>query len=293
MKRAILVYNHMSGDHSIPKKLDYIIGRFQDKGVLIQPFRFKVDEQLKLLEVLRSNSFDFIVVSGGDGTLNLVINIVLKNKIGLSVGIIPSGTCNDFARSLNIPNAVHECIDIILHEKTTDVDVGLINENKYFLNTCAGGAFVEVSFNTHSELKRNFGPFAYYLKALNEVKNIRNFDLKIKIDTGTIEEKALLFLILNGKDAAGFTNLVQEADVSDGKMDIVIIKNCSHIDLASIFFKVLSNELVSDRNVTTLSSGRCTIEGMSDIVLSIDGDEGMSLPINIRFINKALKVFVK
>lgn len=294
MEKAILIYNPLSGHRSVPKKLDYIIKRFMDKGVLIQPYRVDSDEQGdKLASILKGDKFSYAVISGGDGTVSSMVNTLLKNNIELPIGIIPSGTCNDFARSLNIPLDLNRCLDIILAGNLAEIDAGLINDEKYFLNTCAGGIFVDVSFSTSSELKRNFGPLAYYLKALGEVPNIRPFKLKVTTDTQTIEQEFLLFLILNGKHAAGFSNIIQQADISDGLMDILLIKNCLHIDLAGLFFKVLGNEFLNDKNVMWLRTKQCLIEGTGDVALSIDGEKGDGLPISVKFINKALKVFVR
>ncbi len=292
MKKAIFIYNPISGDRSIPNKMDNIIGAFQDNGVLIQPYRILDEDRGKLVRTLKHGKYEFAIVSGGDGTLNNAINLILKSNLNLPVGIIPSGTCNDFARCLNLPSSLQDCIDIILAGNTIDVDVGLINERHYFLSTCAGGVFVDISFNTHNELKKNFGPFAYYLKAISEVANIKSFKVKLETPEQTIEEEILLFLILNGKGAAGFSNLIKEADITDGLMDIMLIKNCSHIDLAGLFFKVLTNENLDDRNVTIIKTAKCIITGNRGIDLSIDGEKGMRLPISVRFINKALKVFV-
>ncbi|MCX7747543.1 MAG: YegS/Rv2252/BmrU family lipid kinase [Clostridia bacterium] len=293
MKNAIFIYNPKSGNRSVPNKLDYILGRFQENDTMIHPYRLHKPGDKELEEVLKQNNYDFVVVSGGDGTLNSIVNILRKHDIDVPVGVIPGGTCNDFARSLNIPNSMSDCIDIIVGGNIKRVDIGLINEKQYFLSTCAGGVFVDVSFSTHSELKKNFGPFAYYLKALSEVKNIRPFRLKVTTDSEVIEEETLIFLILNGKDAAGFSNIIEEANISDGIMDIVLIKNCSHIDLASMFFNVLSKDALNNKNVTKLSTKTCTIESESDITLSVDGDRGDNLPVSVRFIKKALQVFVR
>lgn len=292
MKRAVFLYNPSSGDHSIPSKLNHILGRFQAEEILLQPFRIDGYCEETLIEVLRSSDFNFAVVSGGDGTLNHIANIVLKNAIPLPLGIIPGGTCNDFARSLNIPSNIDGCLDIILRGQISDVDVGLINDESYFIGTCAGGLFVEASFTTDSELKRNFGPFAYYLKALSEVGNIRSFKIKIRSEKEIVEVKAILFLILNGKNAGGFNEVLKEADISDGMMDIVIIKNCSHIDLASLFFKVLSRDSINNRNVQILRTSQCEIEASENISLSVDGEKGPPLPIKVKFVNKTLRVFV-
>ncbi|WP_026073842.1 YegS/Rv2252/BmrU family lipid kinase [Acetivibrio cellulolyticus] len=293
MDQAILVYNPLSGDRSIQQKLDHIISRFQKKGILLQPFRIIDDDHNVLKTVLERNDYKFVVASGGDGTLNHISNLMLKSGIKVPLGIIPSGTCNDFAAILNIPSDLDQNIDIILKGKTVKVDVGLINEENYFLSSCAGGVFVEVSFNTDNELKKNFGPFAYYLKALSEVANMKSVKLTLKTDKETIEEEALMFVIINGRHVAGFSNIVKEADYADGLMDIAVVKNCKHIDLASIFFKVLSNESISNKNVITLKAKSCEISSDRDMVLSVDGEKGPNLPVKVRFIKKALKVFAK
>ncbi|MCR4436348.1 MAG: YegS/Rv2252/BmrU family lipid kinase [Clostridiales bacterium] len=293
MERALFVYNPISGDHHISGRLSSIIGRFQDNGVLLQPYRLAGEEQDMLQQLLHDGGYSYVIAAGGDGTLNLIVNALLKSNLNLPLGIIPSGTCNDFARSLQIPSSLEECLDIILSRNTSDVDAGLINGDRYFLNTCAGGIFVDVSFNTNHELKKNLGPFAYYLKAIGEVPGINAFNVEIQTDTDTIKEQVLLFVILNGKHGGGFPNLVREADVSDGLMDIVLVKNCSHMDMAVLFFRVLTNDTLDDKNVTLLKTRTCRVKGSSNVILSVDGEKGPSLPIAVTFINRAIKVFTR
>lgn len=293
VQKAIYIYNPLSGQRSLLNKLDYIVGRFMEKDILLQPFRLTDGCEENLVEVLKTGGYSFAVISGGDGTLNSIVNCMIKNDIHLPLGFIPSGTCNDFARSLNIPNDVAKCLDIILGGQTIDIDIGLVNEEKYFLGTCAGGLFVDVSYNTSNEMKKNLGPLAYYLKALTEVANIKPIHLKIDVDGSIIEQDFLIFLVLNGKHAAGFSNVHGDADISDGLMDIILVKNCLHIDLVGMLFKALKSDLIKDKNVLHLRAKECTITGDSDIVLSVDGEKWEKLPVSIRFIHRALKVFVK
>ena len=293
MKNAILIYNPLSGDHSIPGRLDSILEKFQENNTLLQLYRFQNFEEENLLRALQQPGLDYIVVSGGDGTVNYVASLILKNNLKIPLGIIPSGTCNDFAVTLNILNNLDECLDIILEGKTLEVDAGLINNERYFLSTCAGGLFVDVSFNTNHELKRNFGSLAYYLKALSEVANIKPFHIKVMTEKECISEDAMLFLILNGSNGAGFPKLIKGADISDGLMDIMIIKNGRHMDLAALFFKMISNDYYKDKNVTALKAKTCHIESDSKITLSVDGEKGMNLPVKIEFLNKALQVFAR
>jgi len=293
MKKVMLVYNPLSGNRNVPKKLDYIISRFQEDGDLVVPFRIDGDNGGRLQEILLAGEYSSVIVSGGDGTVNLIASILLSAGLDLPVGIIPAGTCNDFARSLNIPSDIKNCIDIILGGKIDMIDAGLINNEKYCLNTCAGGNLVDVSYNTNSEFKRNFGPLAYYLTALSEVTNLKPVRLKLTTDDEVVDGDFLLFLILNGRHAAGFSNLVSSADLSDGYMDILLLKNCLHIELAGLAFKVLNNDFVNDRNVKWLRTQKCTIEGDAGFNLSIDGEKWKGLPISVEFIRQILKVYVR
>lgn len=293
MEKALFIYNPLSGNRNVASKLDYIIGRFMEKNILVVPFRLGNDGHGSLSAMLKEEAYSSITVSGGDGTVNTVANIILKSGVRTPLGIIPSGTCNDFARSLNIPSDIKRCMDIILAGKTTEIDAGLLNGHTYFLNTCAGGNFVDVSYNTSSELKRNIGPLAYYMKALGEMANLKPVALKITTDNEIIEQEFYFFLILNGRHAAGFKNVIQEADLSDGYMDILLLNSCPPMDLAGLFFKVLGNEFLNDRNVIWLRTKDCTIEGSKDFSISVDGEKWNTLPITINFINKILMVFVK
>jgi len=294
LKKAILVYNPFSGQRLLSSKLDNIIARFMSREILLQPYRVYNEKHFRMLpHILKSENYSSVIISGGDGTVNMVTNIMLSNDINIPVGIIPSGTCNDFARSIGLPVKIDKCVDIILSEKTLDIDVGLVNGEVYFLNTCAGGILVDVSYSTSGELKKNIGSLAYYLKALGEISNTKPFHLKLETENESIELEALMFLILNGRHVGGFNNVAWKADLTDGLMDIIIIKNCWHIDLAGILIKVLANELAKDKNIISLKAKKCTIEGNSDVALSLDGEKGPNLPITVEFINKKLSVFVK
>jgi diacylglycerol kinase (ATP) len=292
LEKAFFIYNPLSGNRGVPLKLDYIINRFFQKDILLIPYRISGHNHERLMYILKNEDFSRIIVSGGDGTISSVVNLLLKNHINLPIGIIPSGTCNDLARSLEIPQNLKNCLDVLLKGNIEEIDVGIINEETYFLNTCAGGIFVEASFCTSNELKKNLGSLAYYLKALDEVTNIKPFKLTVQTDSDTINDEFLLFLILNGKHVAGFNNIIKKADLSDGLMDILLIRNCLPVDIAGLFFRVLSNDFLNDKNVIWVKTKSCTITGSSRVALSIDGERGAGLPVSVRFINKAVKVFV-
>ncbi|MBP5426487.1 MAG: YegS/Rv2252/BmrU family lipid kinase [Clostridiales bacterium] len=292
MRKAILVYNPLSGARFIVNKLGYIFDKFQSIGVLVQPYILEFDKTHELLYTLKNEEYEFIMAAGGDGTINYVANVLMQSGLNIPLGVIPAGTCNDFATCIGVSASFDTNIDVILKGKIKHVDIGLLNKEKYFLNTYAGGAFADISFKTDNELKKNLGAFAYYIKALSEVANIRSFKLTINTDEGEIKEDAILFFITNGKNIGGFTNIVKKASITDGMMDIVVLKECSHIDLIGLFFKVLNGTIDDNPNVKIFRFKKCFISANREIVSTVDGEKGDSLPVVVEFINKGLKVFV-
>ena len=122
MRKVLLVYNPISGNRNVPRKLDYIVSRFLERDVLAIPFRMEKDNEPLLKQVLSKDEFDYVVVSGGDGTVNMLASILLTLGLDIPIGIIPAGTCNDFARSLNLPTDLRKCLDIILEGNIAKID---------------------------------------------------------------------------------------------------------------------------------------------------------------------------
>ncbi len=291
MKKGLLVYNPHSGK-TLSKKLENVVKRFKDNDIDIEPYEFEADGDL-LANALNNSDYDFIVLAGGDGTVNHGVNVLLKNKIDIPIGLIPSGTANDFARCLNISKDVNKCVDIIIKGNVKKVDVGLVNNNQYFLSTFGGGMFAGVSFDPSIiELKKKFGPFAYYLKGLTEMMNVRSFPLKIKTEKETIEEDAVLFLILNGQHGGGFSELLKAADLSDGIMDIIIVKKCMHIDLIRLFLKIFNNKAEKDENLYSIQAKKCSIKIPPEMIIAIDGEKGESVDSTVEFLKEKISIFV-
>lgn len=263
-----------------------------ENDILPVPFRLENYDHQYLTELIKSKEISFVAIAGGDGTISAVVNTMMKADVLLPLALIPAGTCNDLARSLDIPVDIKKSMDIILAGNTAYIDAGLINNEIWFLNTCAGGNFVDVSYSTNSDLKRNFGTFAYYLNALQEVAQLKPFYLKVTTDENVIEGDFLMFLILNGRHAAGFNDIAKHADISDGFMNIMLVKNCQRYELPGMFLRAISRDFSNDKNVISMKAKSCTIESDSNMPLTVDGEMLSTLPINITFLNKVLKVFL-
>ena len=212
------------------------------------------------------------------------------------VAIFPTGTSNDLARSLNLGENIDEWIENVINGSAKPVDFGLINDKTIFLSSYAGGLFTKISYSTDKNLKKAIGKAAYHITGLGELTNIKKFDLNITLDTGEIiTEKAILYMILNGKSVGGFDGVIDNADVSDGMMNIIIVKNIDNpFDIPQILLDLINSNLVNNDYVRTVTAESCVIEKINEeIGISIDGEEGDNERVEVKFIGDKLKIFRK
>ena len=295
LRKALLVYNPKSGNSNlILNNFDLITTKLLKKGIILTLYSISRDYD-RLIEILKNEKYDIVILSGGDGTLSRCLTDMYNENIEFpEIAIFPTGTSNDLAKSLNLGEKIEDWINNILNKKSKFVDFGLINGNKIFLSSYAGGLFTKVSYATDKGLKKTFGKTAYYITGIDELKNIKNFDSKMQIDDNEeISEKAILYIILNGKNVGGFDELLQNANVDDGIMDILIVKNIENpLEISKILFDLFNGQLVNNENVRTLQAKKCVIEEVSEeIGVSIDGEEGKNEKVEIEFIRDKLKIF--
>jgi lipid kinase, YegS/Rv2252/BmrU family len=295
LRKALLVYNPKSGNSNlILNNFDLITTKLLKKGIILTLYSISRNYD-RLIEILKNEKYDIVILSGGDGTLSRCLTDMYNENIEFpEIAIFPTGTSNDLAKSLNLGEKIEDWINNILNKKSKFVDFGLINGNKIFLSSYAGGLFTKVSYATDKGLKKTFGKTAYYITGIDELKNIKKFDLKMLIDDNEeISEKAILYIILNGKNVGGFDELLQNANVDDGIMDILIVKNIENpLEISKILFDLFNGQLVNNENVRTLQAKKCVIEEVSEeIGVSIDGEEGKNEKVEIEFIRDKLKIF--
>jgi YegS/Rv2252/BmrU family lipid kinase len=291
VKKVKLIYNPISGDRSITRKIDAITAKFQKRGYEVVLHRtFGKGDAANGLEDIDDNYYA-IVAAGGDGTVHEVVVGMLKKNIITPLGIIPSGTVNDFAYHLKLPKNVDDCCDIFLQGKTKSVDVGSIND-EFFINVACGGLLTSVAQNTEVVLKNTLGKFAYYLKGIEQLPNFRPIHLKITIDGKQIEDDVLLFLVLNGTSAGGFSSIAPDATIDDGMLNFLAVKSCPIHELIKLFIQILKGEHRNNPNMYCIKTKEITLDCEEKIETDVDGEKGPEFPLKIKTVSDALRVFI-
>lgn len=298
MKKLKLIYNPFSGNKSFKNELDTCIGIFQEAGYEVHPFRTlkpgDIGEHIAQMEDI----YDIIVASGGDGTMNIVINAMSKRGLNRPLGIIPSGTANDFATYLGLKTGkVEDACRTIISTEPVEIDLGIVNDEVYFINVCAGGLLTNVSQTVDKDLKNVLGSLSYYLKGVEQLPNFHKIPFRITTSTEVIEEDLYLYMIMNSAGTGGFTKVSPEAEVTDGEFELIAIKGKPLYEMTPLFLKMLTGEHIKDKNILYIKDKyfkiECLDENFNIMESTVDGELGPDMPLEVRVIPKAIPVFGK
>lgn len=292
MKRFVLMYNPLSGDAYFKYKLDELIERFQRKGCLVIPLKLMSQADTAVfVGIAQELCVDGIIVAGGDGTVHSVINAMFTMGIDLPIGIIPSGTSNDFATFIKLSNDLEHCANVVAAGRTDTVDVGQVNGERYFINVASAGLLTSVAHSADTVLKNTLGKVAYYLKGIEELPNFRPLKMRINADGTIIDDEVLLFLIANSGTIGSFRNLAPNAKIDDGKLDLLVANNCRLPELMRLFISLLTGSHISHKSVRYIQAQTITIECAEELHSDLDGELGPRLPICVRALSNKLKIF--
>lgn len=293
MRKIKLIYNSIAGQSKFKYFLDTVIEKFTQNGYEVSIFRASKKSNLyDFLKDIKDDTYG-IIVAGGDGTVNRVLNIMMKNNIKVPLGIIPAGTSNDFARHIKMPTNFSKCIDRILAGNIQEIDVGLAND-KYFINVCSAGLFTNASQKVDVVLKNIIGKVSYFIAGINEMFKFKPFFVKIETENDIIIEKVSLFIIFNGSSVGGINKFTDNSNIQDGLLDIIIFKDCKIYEAAILLLKTLMGKHFSDKHVIYLKEKWLKVtkvKGDCDEP-DLDGDEGPKFPIEVTCIKNGIKMFL-
>ena len=164
-----------------------------------------------------------IIAGGGDGTLNGVVNALMKKNRAqkASLGVMPLGTANDFARGAGVPlDDLAAALHLAATSRATPIDIGQVN-GRYFINVVSGGFGAEVTATTPQELKGMLGGAAYTLMGLVKALQLKPYTGRLTLPDGTVEEGSIVVMAVgNNRFAGGAFEVAPRANLTDGLLDL-------------------------------------------------------------------------
>ncbi|MBB6218071.1 YegS/Rv2252/BmrU family lipid kinase [Anaerosolibacter carboniphilus] len=250
--------------------------------------RYKGDGEILAKEaVIRGCST--IIAVGGDGTIYEVINgMGLKTA---ALGIVPSGTGNDLAKTLGIPKSPMKALKIIYGGHKVIIDCGQAN-GRYFLNVASVGLDAEIVKETENIKKYIKGPSAYAVGVLKTLLHFRNKEILLEIDGIQIKRQIMLVAVANGRYYGGGMKIAPQAEIEDGYFDICIINRISKGKLLRLFPTIFSGEHMKIKEVELIRGKIIKISGIERLMLNVDGDIVGEAPVSIEIYRGGIEVFV-
>ena len=239
---------------------------------------------------------DLLIVAGGDGTLNEVVNGIARVRRRPRIGIIPLGTGNDFARTLGLPFSLEQNIDILRKGKTLAIDIVRVQSDRarYFVNVSAGGFSGIVRDKITPAIKRNWGPLAYVRGAAAALPKLHAYKTRIVLDERE-ELSTIVYnvVIANGRFAAAGLPIAPRADPSDGLLDVILIPKRSGPEMAFLAAEIVLGSHFSGSSVIFRQAKKITVRSRPGMCFNVDGELVGRAPAEFQILPGALDFVVK
>lgn len=288
--KIVFIYNPESGKGRINLEISYIESYIKSKGHELYIKRtFKPNDAF--LFSSQSASYDMILVAGGDGTINEVVNGVMTLSKRPLIGYIPTGTVNDVAHLIGIPKNIKKALKIIFEEGLfKEMDITKIND-KYFVYASATGKFAKASYDLKRSYKKRYGVLAYFYRGTKEVFQDYKLYGDIKYDKGRFRGPYSLLLFLNGPRVAGIRLRRIKSKLDDGVIEARFFKREPGMLFRFLGF-FITGGLYDTRKNKTIKSSKFKVEINKDTEWNIDGEFAFKGSANIEVINRAVKIII-
>ena len=227
-----------------------------------------------------------LVVVGGDGTLQEVVNGLALDQVLL--GVIPSGTGNDFARSIGIPGEPSAALGVAMNGHEKRLDLGMI-DGRYFLNLAGIGFDAQVAKEVNDNFKLLGGTTAYLAAVFKVLITYRNQPLRVEMGGQTWEGKALFAAIGNGQYVGGGMRVVPQAQLDDGLLHLCIAGDVGKLDTLATLPKIFSGAHTRHPLVYQAAAKEVTVVSPVPVPVHVDGELMGTTPATFRIVAKVLR----
>lgn len=274
--KYVFIINPASGKTDYDKIKENIIKTLENEEYEI--YETKAPKEATEIASRFKNEENTIVYSvGGDGTLNEVVNGIAEGKCKL--GIIPTGSGNDFYRTLKEAQT-----------ENVRLDLGKVN-GRYFINIASVGMDAETCNNANKIKSKIKLHSSYYLALIHTFLTFKSKSLKLKIDKNVYAGDYIIAAICNGKYYGGGFKIAPVASFDDNQFDIYLVSKASKFKLIKILASLLKSEHEKYNEVRKYTGKNITITSENNLIVNIDGEITISKNIEIEMIEDALIIY--
>jgi len=298
--RAKVIVNPAAGAGAARRKWPRIEQLLRGVGLTFDhEFTQCAGQAMDLAKAAVALGYELVVVVGGDGTINEVVNgLVMPGGAGSQVelGVINIGTANDFACSLALPRGLEEACRLLTSSRRAWVDVGVVEcicqgepRQRFFVNV-AGSGFDAAMVQAARLPRSSLAPKLPYAVAF--IKTVAAYSLKeisLKLDGKEEKRSALMVLVSNGK-FVGTLPVAPDADMGDGLVEVTVFELPTMLKMLRALPKSYLKLSVSPSEVHYTRASFVQLESPQRLPVEADGELLGELPARIWVLPRALRV---
>ncbi|MCH5377889.1 MAG: diacylglycerol kinase family lipid kinase [Planctomycetes bacterium] len=244
----------------------------------------------------KAGEADVVVAAGGDGTVNAVINGLMKRPEPPPLAILPLGTGNNLCRVLGIPLEPSEAVELIDRSVTRNIDLVEARTaagDTFFANVASAGNSERIIESLTDRIKESWGAWCYLRSAVPVMANLRSYELRMRLDDGPTETHTMWNLIVaNAHLAASGLPVAPRARMDDGLLDVIVVLDGTPLDTTRLTAEFLMGDYLDDDRVVYRTARRVHIETTPDLGFIVDGEFRKAPPYTFVVKPGALRVFV-
>ncbi len=287
MQRAVLVGNARSSHSRLFMEAH---ARLVARGVAVDEAHVAADGRevrRYVKHAIRSGS-RLVIVAGGDGTLTHAVGAFAYTDATL--GVLPLGVGNSFARSLGIQPEIEAAVSAIVDGACERVDLGRVNKT-YFANFSTLGLSADISAATPGTLKQAIGTAAYAVAGLGPLLTHRSFSCRIRWNKNRLDLRTHQVIVANGR-FFGDTPILPSATITDGELALFTTAGTSTWGVAKSFVALFAGKQIDLRDAHYFSAAKIVVKTSPRVALAIDGDVIGRTPARFSVARRALRVMV-
>lgn len=269
MKKSILfIINPISGGKE-KKGFPDIAKRYLDSSIFNAQYKFTTHARhaYELATEAVVNKIDVVVAVGGDGTINEVASALEGTEC--LMGIIPCGSGNGLARSLNIPLDNKKAVEALNKLDVEVIDTGVLDNWKFF-NMSGVGFDAQISHKFAKMVSR--GLKGYIKTTFKEIVNYKPQLYKINIDGKEIERSAFMISIANSSQYGNNAHISPQASLKDGLLDVCIVKPFPLYHFPVMGYHLFSRTSNKSRYIEIIKGRKIRIQTDKPNIVHIDGE---------------------
>ena len=229
-----------------------------------------------------------VIVAGGDGTLNAAARAAVESD--LTLGILPLGTANDLARTLDIPMSLEGAAKVIADGRTRHIDAGVVNGHHFF-NVASIGLASDIAQNLTRENKRRLGRFSYPVAALRALSSAGSFHAEIINNDQHLHVRTLQIAVGNGRFYGGGNAVERDAAVDDGYLDLYSLEFSNVWKMALMLKSFRTGHQGLWNEVRTHKCKKFEVRTSRPKPVNVDGEIVTETPAIFEVLPKAVSVF--